>query len=207
MTINTIIIDIETLDTAPTAIILSIAAFAFDRYDLNSTLSSIEIATDEERYGENHFYCKCSLIDQLINSKRTINQQTLNWWRTQHIDTIQHHFNLFSNPPLENALTELISKITEWKKLNPSVIFYCRGTNFDPIILNNAFGEYSLQIPWKYNKIRDIRTYIDALQKTNLGYIENYEPSFHCMNHIALHDALRDAEQMCIAHNNNLVNR
>lgn len=42
MKINTIIIDIETLDTAPTAAMLSIGAFAFDRFNLNETKTSID---------------------------------------------------------------------------------------------------------------------------------------------------------------------
>ncbi|MWP48585.1 MULTISPECIES: 3'-5' exonuclease [unclassified Gilliamella] len=198
MTINTVIIDIETLDTKPTAIILSIGAFAFDRFNLNETLETIEMVMVEISgcYSDHHLCMSCDLTDQLFYSNRTVSNETLEWWRSQ-VDKK----NISLEPGyshLEEALKKLISKINEWKKINPDIAFYFRGTNFDPIILENAFNEYSLQTPWLYYQVRDVRTYIDALTRTAKGKIENYTSSFNFLKHNALHDAMSDAEQMCL---------
>ena len=99
MTINTVIIDIETLDTAPTAVILSIGAFAFDRFDLNETLKNIQNSTPDENEGNYHLYYVCNLNEQLVSSKRTIDQSTLNWWRRQSYENNKH---LFLNQNTQN---------------------------------------------------------------------------------------------------------
>ncbi|MCO6556040.1 3'-5' exonuclease [Gilliamella sp. BG6] len=199
MTINTIIIDIETLDTKPTAIILSIGAFAFDRFNLNATLENMKNTYFNESTSTYHFYCVCDLNNQLLYSRRTISQSTLDWWRKQ---PSNNHKDIFLNNGksliLNKVLNALVNKIEEWKENNPEIMFYFRGTDFDPVILKNAFEEYGLSIPWKYNQVRDIRTYIDALNRTNSGYIKEHYSSFNFMKHNALHDAMSDAEQMCL---------
>jgi hypothetical protein len=201
MTINTIIIDIETLDTKPAAIILSIGAFAFDRFNLNETLEKIEMVEISGCYSDYHLYLSCDLPDQLFYSNRTISNETLEWWRSQ-VDK-KNASPAPGHSHLEEALKKLISKINEWKKINSDIAFYFRGTNFDPIILENAFNEYSLQTPWLYYQVRDVRTYIDTLTRTTKGKIEGHTPSFNFIKHNALHDAMYDAEQMCVAYETN----
>ena len=197
MTINTVIIDIETLDTASTAVILSIGAFAFDRFDLNETLKNIHNSIFEGNEGNYHLYYVCNLNEQLVSSKRTVSQSTLDWWRKQSYENNKHIFLNQNTQNLEKALNALIDKMNEWKKTGDNVRFYFRGTDFDPVILKNAFSEYELPIPWEYNNVRDVRTYIDALSGNDSGYLDGYKLSFNYIKHNSLHDAMKDAEQMC----------
>ncbi|MCX8596764.1 3'-5' exoribonuclease [Gilliamella sp. B3486] len=199
MTINTVIIDIETLDTAPTAVILSIGAFAFDRFDLNETLENIKNSSIQENEGPHHLYYVCNLNDQLILSKRTISQSTINWWRDQSWSSIKPLFFGNRQPKLFETLAFLIRKINKWTEINPKIMFYFRGADFDPVILKNAFSEYGLPTPWEYYNVRDVRTYIDALSGDDSGYLDGHKLSFNYIKHNSLHDAMRDAEQMCAA--------
>lgn len=199
MTINTVIIDIETLDTAPTAVILSIGAFAFDRFDLNGTLENIKNSSIEKNEGPYHLYYVCNLNDQLVSSKRTISQSTLDWWRRQSHENNKHIFLNYNSQNLEKALNALLDKMNEWKRLSDNFRFYFRGTDFDPVIIKNAFSEYGLPTPWEYYNVRDVRTYIDALSGDDSGYLDGHKLSFNYIKHNSLHDAMRDAEQMCAA--------
>ncbi|WP_392563223.1 3'-5' exonuclease (plasmid) [Orbus sturtevantii] len=203
MSINTIIIDIETLDIDPTAVILSIGAFAFDRFNLDETRKKIKISIDSQEDETPCFHMVCDITNQIMLGKRTVSMGTLNWWRSQP-DLVKNSF-IFKCKKyhLETVLMELNSKTEYWKKENKDIKFYFRGTDFDPVILKNALDEYNLQTPWKYYQVRDIRTYIDALTGGTKGYIEKNQPCFEMIKHNALHDAMNDAEQMCIAYNIN----
>lgn len=67
--INTIVIDTETMDVRPSALILSIGAFAFDVADLEGTRESIlAVSRDPElsEYSTNAFYCLLDANDQLM---------------------------------------------------------------------------------------------------------------------------------------------
>lgn len=197
MTINTVIIDIETLDTAPTSVILSIGAFAFDRFDLNGTIENIKNSSIEENEGPYHLYYVCNLNEQLVSSKRTISQSTLDWWREQPYENNKHIFLNHDSQNLEKVLTALIDKLNEWKRTGYDLQFYFRGPTFDPVIIKNAFSEYGLPTPWEYYNVRDVRTYIDALSGDTYGYLDEHKLSFNHIKHNSLHDAMRDAEQMC----------
>lgn len=125
-----IMIDIETLDTIPSAIILSIGAVAFK--------------PEHER----DFYLEIFADSQYI---RTSSLSTLTWWKSQK--------NFPKNPSvgLTRALTSLSSWIRDVSRTRTPII-WCKGTDFDVTILADAYRQYKLPIPWKYSKVRDCRT-------------------------------------------------
>ncbi|MCX8726951.1 3'-5' exonuclease [Gilliamella sp. B2838] len=194
MTINTVIIDIETLDTVPTAAILSIGAFSFDRYNLNETKTSIDhILRSSELNKNESFYNNLNLLPQILNG-RSISADTIAFWKNNDYSPLLNHC---LDPKM--SLINLSGYLDEKLKFD-DVHLYFRGTSFDEAILVNAYKSLDLEVPWKFYNVRDIRTYIDALTNSNKGYIKGFKTDFNFTKHHALHDVLRDTEQMCVAY-------
>lgn len=202
MSINTLIIDIETLDVAPTATILSISAFAFDKYDLDSTKKNIFKSIEQfnqakpKNNNDHYFYSNVNLLNQLIKYKRTISNKSILFWQEQPEEASS--LLSFDTHDLKNVLKELSDFICQKVNTYPFHTVYFRGSDFDGTILENAYKSLGVDVPWKYYKKRDIRTYIDALTGSEEGTLKNNNPCFECIPHFSLHDAMKDAEYMCI---------
>lgn len=136
-----IMIDIESLDTEPTAVILSIAARPFN------------IATSER--SPNIFYTTIK-IDEQISQGRTTSIQTTTWWDNQSAEAQLEAFK--EETSLLNALIAL-RQFTK-KHCSPTARFWARSPKLDLAIINNALGA-DLPI-WEHHQERDVRTYIWA---------------------------------------------
>lgn len=129
-----IMIDIETLDTIPSAIILSIGAVAFKpEHEMDFY---IEIFTDSQY-------------------TRTSSLNTLAWWKNQ------KNFPKHPSVDLTYALTCLSVWISDVSGTRTPII-WCKGTDFDVTILADAYRQHKLPIPWRYNKVRDCRTIFET---------------------------------------------
>lgn len=127
-------IDVETLSTAPDALILTIAAQSFD------PLSN--------GYFDQKFYAR---IDFESQPSRKVEQSTIDWWATQK-ESRDEAFSEIERVPLDYALKELGKLI--WK----SSRIWANGANFDMNILEHAYKSYNMKIPWQYYHVRDART-------------------------------------------------
>lgn len=123
-------IDCETLGTAADSVILSIGA--------------TNNVTKEDFYAE---------IDSKGQCCRTIDIDTVRWWKSQSIEMPN------GTIPLEVALHDLVGYIwrTRDYECNPLEI-WANGTDFDIALLNNAYTQCGIQPAWKYNEVRDFRT-------------------------------------------------
>lgn len=124
-----VMIDIETFDTIPTAVILSIGAVAMDMESLSIIHAQV-------------FY-------QEINKNqpnRTTSLATMDWWLER------------GNCPCKGTahLPQALKDLANW--LPEDAEIWCKGTDFDTQILSNAYVQHSLFVPWKYNAVRDCRT-------------------------------------------------
>lgn len=194
--INSIVIDTETMDVRPTALILSIGAFAFDVTNQETTQAdALQISKDQDlaQYSPTAFYGFVDTYDQLMLC-RTVSRDTQQWWRNVSEDA--HEALAGERLPLSTQLINL----SGWINQHSNARIFFRGTDFDGSILESAYRVCGIECPWRYNGKRDIRTYIDALTKGYRGYIEEHQPSFMMIKHHSLHDAMNDAEQMCIAY-------
>lgn len=193
--INTIVIDTETMDVRPSALILSIGAFAFDVADLEGTRESIlAVSRDPDISGHsaNAFYRLLDANDQLMLG-RSVSKDTQHWWRNQKQDAKE---SLSGN---RGSLADHLLNLSSWIAKHTGATIYFRGTDFDGSILESAYRACRMECPWKYNGKRDVRTYIDALTGGKKGYVPDHQPYFQMIKHNALHDAMNDAEQMAIA--------
>lgn len=131
---NNIMLDLETLDTTPTSVILSIGAVKFDRDDL----------------GEK-FYAVLD-IDQQLRAGRTISGSTLAWWVRQD-EKARQVFSPDRKYDVDRALREFEDFVgTDDCKV------WGNGAVFDNVILAHAYSYIGADKPWKYSNDRCYRT-------------------------------------------------
>jgi hypothetical protein len=163
-------VDIETIDTKPTAAILSIAAVRFDALSRGQNVSTKEILID---------------LDSCFGAGLTHDDGTIAWWGRQN-EAVK--FKAFEAGPrllLADALADLTSFMAGSSRI------WCQGMNFDAPILENAYRAVGLNIPWNYWQWRDSRTLLSFYSDL---------PKKDKNAHDAVYDATWQAEmvQLCI---------
>lgn len=137
-------IDIETLDTAPSSAILSVGAVRFDPY------------TDIEPV---HKVLWRPNIDEQLTANRTYSESTLEWWSKQ------------ESYIRERALSTegAISVVDFCKALNKYLVgvdkIWCQGPQFDMVILENLYDQFAHHKGWAYWQICDSRTIFNMMPK------------------------------------------
>lgn len=123
-----VMVDIETLDTTPTAVILSIGACTIVPWFPTEFYEELDVNTQYER---------------------TKSESTIAWWATQTMPMPQ------GTTPIKDALQSFGRWISS---LRAEPIIWCKGTDFDTAILAHAYAQHKIPLPWKYNAVRDFRT-------------------------------------------------
>ena len=144
-----IMIDLETMGVIPESAILVISAVAFEplrRYsqDPNFTVDQLEIL--ELR------------VDLESQENRFIDEKTLQWWGKQDAAVIDDMFGDHGRISLHTALEQLTRFV--WNKGR----IWAQGIAFDIPILENAYKQCGMSVPWNYWQIRDSRTVLDLVQ-------------------------------------------
>jgi hypothetical protein len=143
---SSVMIDIETAALIPNAVILSISAVAFNPFEISTDFSNNPKLD--------------MLIDIDSQPNRIIDSNTINWWKKQSDATINKVFNEKGRISIKEALNKLI-KFT-WLKQR----IWVQGVSLDIPVLENAYYEQKLSIPWSYAIIRDSRTLLDLVSVT-----------------------------------------
>lgn len=133
-----VMIDLETLDTSPTASIVSIGAAAF---------------TWDEGICE-RFY---SVVDRASCREigLTESQATVEWWECQEEAARQ----IFSGD--NESITDSLNAFSKWldKFGNSKMVkIWGNGSDFDNVILANAYKSANIHLPWRYYNNRCYRT-------------------------------------------------
>lgn len=153
-----IVVDLETFGLDPDSIILSIGA-------VSNTGEKFYVELDWKE--QQHF--------------RKVDPSTCMWWGQQEKDLC----------PLGGStlLDEALAEFSLWLPRNKDDYFiWCRGLNFDIAMLEHAYKELGRAVPWKYNKVRDIRTALHFIPEKNL-----IKPA---RKHHALDDAVADMKNL-----------
>lgn len=131
-----VMIDIETLGVTPDAAILAIGACAFDPEtgDVGDT-----------------FYAGIELSYAIKN--RRIDADTLAWWLKQ--SEAARNAAFFQGT---YTLREALEALTAWLP-SPAVV-WGNGSGFDITLLENAYLQVGLLVPWNYRNVRDMRTIV-----------------------------------------------
>lgn len=135
MCMSHIMVDLESLSTAPNATILTIAAQPFDPFGRG--------------HHETNYYWRLDLESQ---EGRHINDSTIDWWSTQP-EAAAEAFNPENRVPLKRALDELRPLL--WN----ATAIWSQGS-FDFVIIENAYASFGESAPWQFWKVRDSRTVI-----------------------------------------------
>lgn len=173
-TIN-VMLDIETLDTQPTAVVGTIAAVAFT----------------EETACFGYQYFNLDIAEQLAKN-RTVGAGSLKWWIGQKRDVFKEAF--FSDDGTRSVVEALhdfdawLQHISNIHAVKPSdIAVWGNGANFDPVILQDLCCDFGIDFPFRYTKVRCYRTltYLAGTQADHLNRTGDH--------HHALHDALHQA--------------
>jgi len=160
-------IDLETMatnDKGSDAAIVSIGAVLFD-----PRLGKVDV--------ENTFYRELDWLEQ----GRRCCPDTMRWWDSQ---------DAKAKSALEGIddLVEVLEELSEF--LPPDAKVWGNGPTFDISILEDAYRQHDLQIPWKFWNIRDFRTVKDMYESQRGGLSKGMTG----VKHNALDDAIDQAQ-------------
>jgi len=158
-------LDIETMGVGPRAVICQIGICEFDRHS-----GLIEEST-----------CIDVDIESCVEIGGTLSTNTIAWWAKQKQGFSYADKNNVVD--IESALHILFDFIWDKEDGDPKP-FWVKGPHFDIAILEFYYDHFELQNPWKYNKVRDMRTLIDIYNNPSFAYE---------ITHNALDDATNQA--------------
>lgn len=171
-----LMIDIETLGTAPDTVILTVAAQSFDPMGTG--------------YYDGSYYAR---VDFESQADRSIENGTLEWWANQNSAAKDEAFSELDRVPLSEALDELGKLI--WK----SSVIWANGPTFDMTILENAYKSHNKPLPWQYYKVRDARTVYNLRPDLTVNHpaqqvVERSGQTHRPATHHALEDCRRQID-------------
>lgn len=162
-----LMIDIETLGTGSSCVIVSVGAVPF-------VPNVGSVATDLGK----HWVLP---IQTQLDKGRTIDEDTLRWWFNQ------------SNEAQKGWETPNVARIIDfWAELKGMTYIevWSHGAGFDITILENLFCMYDLVPPWQFWNIRDTRTIFHLNNSYKV-------PRGTGVYHNALDDAITQAKSVC----------
>lgn len=171
---NDVMIDIETLDTTPSAIILSIGARAFN------------LATGEKDPKGLHVTIS---IQEQIDEGRTHSIAAAMWWGGQPQGIQQESFSE------EESFLGAIKALEEYfyDYCYSDCCVWSKSPAFDLVILKHALRSLLRNEIWNYRRERDVRTYLWALPS------EKFEEAKES-KHVAIADVDIQIEEVCRAY-------
>lgn len=182
---NNIMLDIETLDTAGTALVLSIGMARFDRERGVTDKADIVLSYEDQ-----------------IESGRTIDESTLAWWAKQS-EEARKVIKLCED--CETSTHETLLLLGDW--IGKDAIMWGNGSDFDNAIVASLYNSFNLELPWKFFNNRCYRTlkaigeqvYDTKKARTTLSHGQfiaawGRPPVRQGVQHNALDDAVYQAE-------------
>ena len=134
-----LMIDLETLDTQPKSVILSIGAVIFTRTKLI-----------------NEYYGVTEVFPQIMKD-RTISKDTVEFWKKQSVEAQ----DLGQGGLITDELSYFLDFVkTSGGNLNDLKV-WGKGPHFDVSIIESLLRDFNMEPPWKFWNVRDVRTFID----------------------------------------------
>jgi hypothetical protein len=181
---NHMMIDLETLDTKNSAMVLSLGACCFNGESLIQSLDSSGF--------NNKLYIELDLKDQEV-ANRTISIDTLEWWLKQSPGLEQFNIKALKKYTLSQTVTVLDTFILE----NKIDCVWSNGPSFDMVIIESIYNSHSNR-PFmiKYSNWFDFKTIRYMRKLLKMPEIET---------EIQLHNSLNDAMYQAMIVNNTLI--
>lgn len=130
-------IDLETLDTTPNCVILTIGAVRFDPKG-TGVVEKLEL--------------RPTIEEQTDLYNRVIDENTLAWWAKQSPEAIEEAMGDQDRMPFKDCM-EILYKFC-WNRR----AVWSNGAAFDVVACETAWRQLGTPIPWPYYSVRDTRT-------------------------------------------------
>lgn len=167
-----LMVDLETLGTTADAVICSIGAVKFD-------LETLAVADDG-------FYASIDVSSNLDLGRR-INEDTLLWWFKQPANA---QAVMFED---KISLVPALEEFSDWIGADDMVV-WAKGPSFDIAMIEHAYKQAKIEVPWKFWNTRCVRTYED------LPGAKAHRAQQTGVKHNALADAVTQAESIVNIH-------
>lgn len=159
-----VMLDLETLDTAITAAVISLGAVFFDKDRVGHTFYRVLDVEDQQAAG------------------RTVNQKTMEWW-AQQSEAARKVF-LAEPTPTRVVLAEFAEFLGD-----RNIKVWGNGADFDCSITGSLYDTFKVKRPWSYSNNRCFRT----LKNVALAHGSHDLPQREGAHHNALDDAIYQA--------------
>ena len=147
---------LETLDTRPSAVVLSIGAVIFStgmvpKVEPGATRGHMELGYEIE----DRFYRILDISEQLGPLNRTVSQSTLLWWMRQDQDALAEAFGT-NRVPLDTVMVELQNFVDSHASVERT--FSTMDLRAEPLekvieIWNHLANDVKRETPWRYNNV------------------------------------------------------
>lgn len=131
-------IDLETLGVEPDSVVITLGAMKFDP------------TTNAEPHAP--LYLRLDIEEQSEKYKRSIDDNTLEWWGKQKKEIREEAFGDHERTSMDSMTKQLNKWCVGLDNL------WCQGPLFDYAILQNLYKNIGKPTPWNYWQIRDSRT-------------------------------------------------
>ncbi len=156
--------DLETLDTKPSAVILSLGAVKFDPRQKGLDPDAERLSLRLE-------------IDPQSAMGRTISDDTIAWWATQSKEAQEAAFSDVNRVTVEDAIDQFHKFVWNSERV------WSQGS-FDVNIIEHLYTSIGKPYAWQYWQVRDSRTLFDFVD----GQLDRTK------HHDAVEDAIAQAE-------------
>ena len=135
-----VMIDIESLDTSPNCVILTIGAVSFNPKGMG-VVEKLEL--------------RPTIDEQTEKFNRVINEDTLRWWSEQSPDALNEAMGDWGRVSFKDCMEQLYKFC--WNRR----CVWSNGASFDVVAMESAWRNLDMRIPWPYYTVRDTRTLYD----------------------------------------------
>lgn len=163
---NHIMIDIETMDTEASALVLSIGAVMFNPAGGDMI---------------DNYYADIDWINESLG--RTISPATVHWWLQQ---SGEARGRLTDPHSSKSKLGAALGRLTQW--MGPNPVVWGNGPCFDISIMEHAYKSCGMIHPWRHSDVRCVRTIKKLVASEALIGVER-----EGIHHDALADAIYQA--------------
>jgi hypothetical protein len=194
-----VMIDIETLGTKPGCVVLQVAGLAFNRSEMISPPGNVTTETFAKMDRFNAYILPASQAKYELKADLGTLQWHLNLPRTALIRACSE------GKDIADVLREFYLWIAEHLRHDYEGMIWCRGTDFDPPILEETFKRVGMPTtPWQYWQKQDLRTLLGtafgALRQKPIPILEGTPlEELQGQEHNALDDCIRQTVHYHIA--------
>lgn len=172
--------DLETLDTKPSAVVLSVGAVVWE-----TTLMD----TGHLHWEPIERFMRVLNIQEQVDRQRTVSQSTLLWWQRQDSRAAAEAFNP-ERQPVEAVLNNFNAFVSRYsgamERAGDQInAFWASPVAFDMPIWEDLAMTFSNYVPWRYNQRYDVRT---VVREANISAKDHSDPKLTGVPHTPVYD-------------------